>query len=232
MASSITRKIGMKERSDRARFACSCKAAAVSVLVVDAHPTSQRLIATILGREHGLRVVECVDSGRAAIERIRALRPEIVLIDLMLPDLDPIDLTRWVRRESNHTAVIVLAAARSEARARLALKAGARAYVRRGLVRQELARTVRSVCRQVDSHRVHIEAGEPAPGAQALLSTREIEVLSLVATGHSNRALAACLSMSEETAKGHVKNILSKLNANDRTHAVTLALSLGILELT
>lgn len=230
-ASTMTRNVGVRGESARARLACSCEAATVSVLVVDAHPTGERLITTILGREPGLRVVACVTSGRAAIESLRTLQPEIVLIALTLPDLDPIDLVRWIRRESSHTGIIVLAAGRCEKRARLALKAGARAYVRRALVRQELVRTIGSVCRRGDVHRVRIEAGVPAPSARGLLSAREVEVLSLVATGHSNRALAGCLSMSEETAKGHVKNILSKLNANDRTHAVTLALSLGILEL-
>lgn len=230
MSRANTRRGGTREGSACHAPFCSCGDSPLSVLVVDT--SGRRTIASLLEREPDVRLIGCVDSGRAALDRVHAQRPALVLMDLTLPDVDSIELIRRIRHESSHSEIIVLASARNEARARLALRAGAFAYVLKGLMRHELLKTIRILRRKRgDTHGLHVRARAPVPGAPPLLSKREIEVLSRIATGHSNAGIAACLSVSEETVKGHVKNILSKLNANDRAHAVALGLKRAIIEL-
>jgi two-component system NarL family response regulator len=209
---------------------CECAASHLSVLIVDPSTAARRVVSSVLGRENDLRIVGLVSSPLEGLKGFRTLKPDLVVLDLV--DVDAIDLVQRIRRASSHTLIVMLARLRDEARARRALTAGAQAYVLKSLVRQDLVKTIRLVHRHRDAHHPHIQAPLPQLGQEPLLSAREIEVLSLVATGNTNRIIGARLAMSEETAKGHLKNILSKLHAKDRTHAVVLALRLGILRLS
>jgi len=177
-----------------------------------------------------MRIVGSVSSAIEGLKSFRTLKPDLVLMNLF--DVDTIDLVQRIRRESSRTLIVVLSRARSEAHARRVLKAGAQAYLLKSLMRHDLVKTIRLVHRHWNSHHPHIKVPVRQQGEEPLLSSREIEVLSLVATGNTNRTIGARLAMSEETAKGHLKNILSKLHAKDRTHAVVLALSLGIIGLS
>jgi len=155
----------------------------------------------------------------------------VTLMDLQMPDMGGIDAIMAIRSESHDARIIVLTTYAGDALAQRALKAGAKAYVLKNDVRKDLLETIRAV--HAGIKRIHPEVASEiaAHAADDALTIREIEVLSLIATGKANKLIADALSISEETVKGHVKNILSKLDASDRTHAVTLALKRGIIEL-
>jgi DNA-binding NarL/FixJ family response regulator len=203
----------------------------IRILAVDDHPLLREGIAALVSKQVDMRLVGEASSGRESVELFRQLRPDVVLMDVQMPDMGGIDALIAIRGEFPSAKVIVLTTYAGDALAQRALRAGAQAYVLKGSVRRELLDTIRAVHRGLK--RVHPEvAAELAHhlGDEAL-SSRELEVLALIASGRSNKQIASELSITEETAKAHVKSIIAKLQANDRTHAVTLALARGIIQL-
>ena len=203
----------------------------IRVLAVDDHPLLREGIAALIANQPDIELVGEASSGHEAIEKVRSLRPDVTLMDLQMPGMSGMDAIIAIRSEHPAARIVVLTTYGGDALAERALKAGAQAYVLKGLVRKDLLETIRVV--HAGSKRISPEvAAELASHTgEAGLSAREIEVLSLVAVGQSNKIIAAQLFISEATAKGHVKSILAKLGANDRTHAVTLALRRGIIQL-
>ena len=203
----------------------------IGVLAVDDHPLIREGIAALVSKETDMRLVGEAANGREAVEQFRLLNPDVVLMDLQMPEMDGIDALIAIREKCPSAKVVVLTTYAGDALAQRALIAGAQAYVLKGSVRKELIDTIRAVYRGLK--RVHREiAAELAEHmGDELLSAREVEVLTLIAAGNSNRQIAGALSITEETTKTHIKNIMEKLRANDRTHAVTLALARGIIQL-
>jgi len=203
----------------------------IRILAVDDHPLLREGIAALLANQKDMTLVAEGSTGREAIAQFRLHHPDVTLMDLQMPDMGGIDAIMAIRSESHDARIIVLTTYAGDALAQRALKAGAKAYVLKNDVRKDLLETIRAV--HAGIRRIHpgVASEIAAHAADDALTTREIEVLSLIATGKANKLIADALSISEETVKGHVKNILSKLEASDRTHAVTLALKRGIIEL-
>src|SRR3974390_517734 len=203
----------------------------IRILAVDDHPRLREGIAALLASQKDMKLVAEASNGREAIGQFRAQRPDVTLMDLQMPDMGGIDAIMAIRSESHDARIIVLTTYTGDALAQRALKAGAKAYILKNDVRKDLLETIRAV--HAGIKRIHPEVASEiaAHAGEDALTTREVEVLSLIATGKANKLIADALSISEETVKGHVKNILSKLDASDRTHAVTLALKRGIIEL-
>jgi DNA-binding NarL/FixJ family response regulator len=203
----------------------------IRVLSVDDHPLLREGIAALIANQSDMKLVAEASNGQEAIETFRLHRPDVTLMDLQMPEMSGIDSIIAIRSEFPQARIIVLTTYAGDVLARRALKAGAQAYVLKGSVRKDLLDTIRSV--HGGKKRINPEVATQLAdhSADDALTSREIEVLSLIAAGHSNKIIADQLSISEETVKGHVKNILSKLSANDRTHAVTLGLKRGIFEL-
>jgi DNA-binding NarL/FixJ family response regulator len=203
----------------------------VRILAVDDHPLLREGIAALIGNEPDMELVAEASTGREAIDQFRKVRPDVTLMDVQMPDMSGIDALIAIREEVPTAKVIVLTTYGGDALAMRAIKAGAQAYVLKGLVRKELLETIRAVYR--GQKRIHpdvaIELAQHT--GESTLTAREIEVLSLVAAGNSNKRIAVYLSITEDTAKGHLKSILAKLGASDRTRAVTLALKRGIIQL-
>jgi len=200
-------------------------------MVVDDHPLLREGVAALIATEPDLQLVAVAADGREAIEQFRATRPHVTLMDLQMPNMSGIDAIISIRNESPDARIIVLTTYAGDALAMRALKAGAQAYVLKGMVRKELLETIRAVN---DGHRrvqPDVAMQIASHTADAALSARELEVLELIAAGHSNKAIGSRLSINEETVKGHVKNILAKLGARDRTHAATMAFRRGILQI-
>jgi DNA-binding NarL/FixJ family response regulator len=205
--------------------------APIRVLAVDDHPLIREGIAALIANQRDMQLVAEASSGHEAIEQFRAARPDVTLMDLQLPELSGIDAITAIRGEFPAARIIVLTTYGGDALAERALRAGAQAYVLKGLVRQDLMETIRVV--HAGSKRISpdVAAQLASHAGETGLSAREIEVLTLVAAGQSNKVIAAQLFITEATTKGHVKSILAKLGANDRTHAVTLGLKRGIIQL-
>lgn len=201
----------------------------IRILAVDDHPLLRGGIAALIADQTDMALAGEASNGREAIEEFRRLKPDITLMDVQMPEMDGIDAIIAIRSECSSARIIVLTTYEGDYLAQRALKAGAQAYVLKSLVRKELLETIRLV--HGGAKRIDREIAEQIVSSMQddALSEREIEVLSLIAAGNSNKVLAELLSISEETAKTHVRNILAKLGANDRTHAVTLGLRRGIL---
>ncbi len=210
----------------------SCEsAAAITILSVDDHPLISQGIASVIESQSDMRLVGAASSGDEALSMYRQLRPDITLMDIQMPDMNGIDATIAIRQEFPQARIIILTTYEGDARALRAVKAGASGYLLKSMLRKDMLETVR----QVHSGRRCIPANIAmelisCAGSDAL-SKREVEVLKLVADGKSNKRIALNLAISEDTVKAHVKNILSKLTANDRTHAAVLALQRGIIDL-
>ncbi|MBN6148835.1 response regulator transcription factor [Xanthomonas sp. AmX2] len=205
--------------------------APIRILVVDDHPLLREGVAAVLATQPDLHLVGEAADGLQALERYRALRPDVVLLDLQLPGLSGIEVISRLRKEFAQARIIVVTASRGDVQAVRALEAGASGYLLKSGLRRDLVDTVRAV----HQGRRQVQAEVAADIAEHLLgdalSAREIQVLQRVAAGNSNKAIAALLSIAEETVKAHMKNILCKLGARDRTHAVAIALKRGIIEL-
>src|SRR6201987_5453226 len=203
----------------------------IRVLSVDDHPILREGVGALIASQRDMRLVAEASNGREAVEQFRSHRPDITLMDLQMPDMSGIDAIIAIRSEFPDARIIVLTTYAGDALCRRAMKAGAQAYILKGNVRKDLLDTIRAI--RAGKKFIHAEvAAELAThAADDALSEREIEVLSLIAAGNSNKLVADQLAISEDTVKGHVKSILSKLGVNDRTHAVTAALKRGIIEL-
>lgn len=203
----------------------------IGVLSVDDHPLLREGIAALVNAESDMKLVAEAVNGQEAIEKFRLHRPDVTLMDLQMPVLNGIEAIIGIRNEFPNARIIVLTTYAGDVQVVRALKAGARGYVLKGHVCRELLDTIRAV--HAGQKRIPPEvAAELADhAADDGLSSREIDVLRLIAAGNANKEIGAQLSIGEETVKSHVTNILAKLGANDRTHAVTLALKRGIIEL-
>jgi DNA-binding NarL/FixJ family response regulator len=201
----------------------------IRVLAADDHPLLREGIAALVGTQSDMQLVAEAATGRETVERFRAVLPDVTLLDIQMPEMSGIDALIAIRSEFPDAKVIILTTYGGDVLAQRALKAGAYAYVLKGLVRKELLETIRAV--HLGQKRVHPDVASELAShlGEELLSEREIEVLKLVAAGNSNREIGAHLHITEQTAKAHMKRIVGKLGANDRTHAVTMALNRGIL---
>lgn len=209
----------------------STAAIPIRVLAVDDHPLIREGIAALIANQHDMELVAEASSGMEAVEKFRATHPDVTLMDLQMPAMSGIDAITAIRAEHPSARIVVLTTYEGDALAERALKAGAQAYVLKGLIGRDLMETIRVV--HAGSKRINLDVAVQlaSHAGETGLSAREIQVLSLIAAGQSNKIIAAQLFISEATAKGHVRNILAKLGANDRTHAVTLALRRGIIQL-
>ncbi len=203
----------------------------IRILTVDDHPLLREGIAAVLSSQEDMTVVAQACNGREAVDAFRRLRPDVTLMDLRMPDMNGIEAISVIRADFPEARIIVLTTYAGDAQAAAALKAGAAGYLLKSMVRKELLETIRIV--HSGKRRVPPEiATEIAEHvADDALTGRETEVLRRVAAGKSNKLIAAELQISEGTVKTHMKSILPKLNASDRTHAVMIALKRGILDL-
>jgi DNA-binding NarL/FixJ family response regulator len=203
----------------------------IRVLSADDHPLMRGGIAALIGNQTDMEVVAEASDGREALEQFREYRPDITLMDLQMPRMSGIDAIGAIRAEFPEARIIILTTHAGDVQVSRALKAGARAYLLKASLRNELLETIRAV--HAGQKRVSLEvAAEIAEhSADDALTPREVDVLRLVAKGNANKAIAAQLSLTEETVKSHIRNILSKLQANDRTHAVAIAVKRGIVDL-
>jgi DNA-binding NarL/FixJ family response regulator len=209
----------------------SATVARIRVLAVDDHPLIREGIAALIANQGDMELVAEASSGREAVEIFRSARPDVTLMDLQMPEMSGIDAITAIRAEHPGARIIVLTTYEGDVLAERALKAGAQAYVLKGLIGRDLMETIRIVNKGSKRVSPDVAMQLATHAGETGLSAREIEVLSLIAAGQSIKIIAAQLFISEATAKGHVKNILAKLGANDRTHAVTLALRRGIIQL-
>lgn len=203
----------------------------IRVLSVDDHPLLREGIAALIGIQSDMQVIGEASNGREAIEQFRTHHPDITLMDLQMPEMSGIDAIGAIRGEFPDARIIVLTTHAGDFQISRALKAGARGYLLKDMLRQELLETIRAV--HAGQKRLSSEAAvEIAEHAtDDVLTPREIDVLRLIAKGNANKEIAGHLLLNEETVKGHVKNILAKLGVHDRTHAVTIGLKRGIIDL-
>jgi DNA-binding NarL/FixJ family response regulator len=178
-----------------------------------------------------MKLVAEASGGQEAIELYRLHRPDVALMDLQMPEMNGAEAISEIQREFNDARIIVLTTYSGDAQILKALKAGARAYILKGHVHRELLETIRAVHAGQKRIPPDIAAQLAEHATDDALSSREIDVLRLIAAGNSNKLIADQLSIGEATVKSHVANILSKLSANDRAHAVTIGLKRGMIEL-
>jgi DNA-binding NarL/FixJ family response regulator len=205
--------------------------APIRILTVDDHGLLREGVAALLSSEPDMAVVGGAGTGCEAIQQFRALRPDITLMDLRMPDMSGVEAIIAIRAEFPDAKFIVLTTYSGDVQVVRALKAGASGYLLKTLVHKELADTIRTVHagRKTLSPEVSFELAEHM--ADEALTPAEIEVLRLIAAGNANRQIADRLGVAEDTVKGRVRSIFSKLGANDRTHAVMIALKRGIIHL-
>jgi len=202
----------------------------IRILCVDDHPVVRQGIIGLVGIQSDMALVAEAANGREAIEQFRAHQPDVTLMDLQMPEMGGLDAIIAIRGEFPDARIIVLTTYTGDAQALRALKAGARAYLLKNSLHKELLDTIRAVNagRKALSPDVSFQLAEHA--ADDLLTPAEIRVLRLIAQGNANKEIARELSLSEETVKGQVRNILSKLGAKDRTHAAMIGFKRGIIE--
>jgi DNA-binding NarL/FixJ family response regulator len=203
----------------------------IRILTVDDHQLLREGIAAVLEGQEDMKLVGEASNGLEAIESFRRVRPDVTLMDLRMPDMSGIAAIRAIRAEFPTARIIVLTTYAGDAQAAAALKAGAAGYLLKNLVRKDLTDTIRVVHSGRRSVPPEIAMDIAEHVADDALTDRETQVLRRVAAGKSNKLIAAELDISEGTVKTHMKSILPKLNASDRTHAVMIALKRGILDL-
>lgn len=212
---------------------------AIKLLIVDDHTVVRDGLTAVLGRQGDFTVVGEATNGLEAVERARELKPDVILMDLRMPELDGVEAMRRIRAEDPNARFIILTTYDSDEYIFEAIEAGAKGYLLKDASREELFEAVRAVHRGESliqpgvAARVLDRFAELSRQASNIevLSEREVEVLRLMARGAANKEIAASLSISESTVKTHVANIFQKLEVNDRTEAVTQALQRGIIKL-
>ena len=203
----------------------------IRILTVDDHALLREGIAALVNAEADMKLVAEASTGQEAIEQFRLHRPDITLMDLQMPELNGIEAIISIHSEFPNARIIVLTTYSGDAQVLRALRAGAQGYILKGQVRKDLLETIRAVHAGKKRIAPEVAAELADHAADDQLTAREVEVLRLVAEGNANKIIADQLSISEETVKFHVTNILSKLGAKDRTHAVTMGIKRGIIEL-
>jgi DNA-binding NarL/FixJ family response regulator len=203
----------------------------IRILTVDDHALLRNGIAGLVNAEPDMKMIAEAATGVEAIKQFRQHRPDITLMDLQMPDMTGIEAIIGIRSDFPEARIIVLTTYSGDVQVVRALRAGARGFLLKGRVNRELLDVIRAV--HAGQKRIPPEiAAELAEHAgEEDLSARELEVLGLVAKGHANKEIAARLAITEETVKSHITKILAKLRANDRTHAVTIGLKRGIIDL-
>lgn len=203
----------------------------ISVFIVDDHPLFRQGLASILDGEPDIVLAGEASTGREALFACRRLQPDVIVMDIQMPEINGIEATALILREFPGTRIIILTTYEGDVHALRALKAGAAGYMLKSMVRKELLDTIRNV----HAGRRYVTPSIALAMASHLdvdaLTSREIQVLELASTGKTNRLIGAQLGISEATVKVHMKNVLSKMNANDRTHAVVMAVERGIIDL-
>jgi DNA-binding NarL/FixJ family response regulator len=203
----------------------------IRILAVDDHAIFRQGIVGLLADQPDILLVAEAGNGREAIQQYRTHRPDITLMDLQMPEMNGLDAVIAIRGEFPEARMIVLTTYTGDVQVLRALKAGARAYLLKNLLHKELLDTIRAVHagKRALSPEASFELAEHA--TDDALTPAEVEILRLIAAGNANKQIADRLTITEETVKGRIKSILSKLNANDRTHAATIGLKRGIIEL-
>jgi DNA-binding NarL/FixJ family response regulator len=206
-------------------------ASAIRILIADDHPVVREGVAALVGGQADMSVVGQASNGREAIQQFRAHHPDVVLMDLQMPEMNGLDALIAIRDEAPDARIIVLTTYTGDAQVLRAIKAGARGYLLKSALHKELLEAIRAVHagRKTISAEASYELAEHA--SDDALTPAEVRVLRLIAEGNANKEIAEQLSVSEETVKGQVRNILSKLDAKDRTHAAMIGLKRGIIEL-
>jgi DNA-binding NarL/FixJ family response regulator len=202
----------------------------IRILSVDDHPLIRQGIAGLVAVEADMKLIAEAGNGREAVQQFRRHRPDITLMDLQMPEMNGLDAIIAIRGEFPEARIIVLTTYAGDVQALRALKAGARAYLLKDSLHKELLVTIRAVQagKKSMSPEVSFQLAEHA--TDDALTPAEVRVLRLIAEGNANKEIAAQLSTSEDTVKGQVRNILSKLGAKDRTHAAMIGLKRGIIE--
>jgi DNA-binding NarL/FixJ family response regulator len=203
----------------------------IRVLLVDDHPVVREGLRAMIESQQDMKVVGESGTGTDAIEAFQSLRPDILLLDLKLPDMDGVRVIEVIRETDPDARIIVLTTYVGDVQASRALRAGAMGYLLKASLRRDLRDTIRAVRSGVVKVQPEVAIDLARYTAAEHLTQRELEVLRLIASGLSNKIVADRLRIREDTVKAHVTSILSKLKANDRTHAVTIALQRGFLEL-
>jgi DNA-binding NarL/FixJ family response regulator len=209
----------------------SDRSAQIRILAVDDHALVRQGIAVLIGTQPDLALVAEASNGREAVQQFRAHRPDITLMDLQMPEMNGLDAIIAIRGQFPDAKIIVLTTYKGDVQILRALKAGAQGYLLKNTFHKELIETIRAVHagRKALSPEASYQIAEHA--TDDALTPAEINVLRLIAAGNANKQIADQLSITEETVKGRVKNILSKLGANDRTQAAMIGLKRGIIEL-
>ena len=197
---------------------------------VDDHPLIRQGIAGLVSIEPDLLLVAEASTGREAVQLFRAHRPDITLMDIQMPEMSGLDAISAIRSEFGDARIIVLTTYSGDVQALRAMQAGARAYLLKDTMHRELLDTIRAVYsgKKTLSPAVSFQLAEHV--ADDPLTPAEVRVLRLIAEGQANKEIANALSLTEETVKGQVRNILSKLGVKDRTHAAMIGLKRGIIE--
>ncbi|HTS24642.1 MAG TPA: response regulator transcription factor [Bryobacteraceae bacterium] len=209
----------------------STESKTIRILTADDHALLRQGIAALVDLEPDMELVAQASTGREAIEQFRRHQPDITLMDLQMPDISGIEAIIAIRGEFPEARIIVLTTYAGDVQVARALKAGARGYLLKGNVHKDLLETIRAVHAGRKRIPPEVAAELAMHTTEDQLTARELEILRLIAKGNANKEIAAQLSIREDTVKSHVGSILDKLGANDRTHAVTIGLQRGIIEL-
>lgn len=202
----------------------------IRVLSVDDHPLLRDGVARAISRHEDMELVAEAEDGNEAVTAYRQHRPDVTLMDLQMPGMNGLASIEAIRAEFPEARIIVLTTYSGDVQATRALQAGAVGYLLKNMLRTDLIDTIRAVAKGMKRVPAQVAQGMAEYMGFEALSKREMEVLQKVAAGCSNKVIADDLGISEDTVKGHMKNILAKLQANDRTHAVILAIKRGIME--
>jgi DNA-binding NarL/FixJ family response regulator len=203
----------------------------IRVMAVDDHPLLLQGITAIVGDQPDMLIVAQACNGREAIQQFRSHHPDVTLMDLQMPEMSGVDAMIAIHNEFPEAKFIVLTTYGGDVQVLRAMRAGARGYLLKNLLHKELLATIRAVYAGKKTLSAEASYALADHAGHDALTPAEVEVLRLIAAGNGNKQIAAQLSLTEDTVKGRVKNILSKLGANDRTHAAMIGLKRGIIDL-